>query len=93
MKYGWTTAEAWGKTGAVFLASTALYLSFCVFCGTAMPVARDVAVTTGLLVGFPVWVGAMCYAVLARTTRRAWGVLLAAALVLAGGSVFATQFL
>ena len=82
MKYNWTTVEAWGKTGAVLLASAAVYVVFCVFCVTGLPVDQDVALATGILAGFPVWVGSMCYAVLARTTLRAWGVLLSATCIL-----------
>jgi hypothetical protein len=86
MKYHWTTAEAWGKTSAVLLASAAVYLAFCVFCVTGLPMAQDVALATGILAGFPVWVGAMCYAVLARTPARAWVVLLGAACFLGGSA-------
>lgn len=89
MKYDWTTAEAWGKTGAVLLASTALYVAFCVFCVTGLPLAQNVAIATGLLVGFPVWIGSMCYAVLARSTMRAWLVLLVITLLLGGGAFLA----
>lgn len=89
MKYNWTTVEAWGKTGAVLLASTGLYLAFCVFCVTGLPAGQDVALATGILAGFPVWIGAMCYAVLARTPLRAWIVLLAVALLFAGGAALA----
>lgn len=90
MKYTWTTAEAWGKTGAMLLGSTAAYLSFCIFCVIAVPVAQDVALTLGVLGGFPVWIGAMCYAVLARTAIRAWLVLIAAALLLSAGSLLSS---
>ena len=86
MKYSWTTTEAWGKTAAVLLASAALYVAFCVFCVTALPVQQDVALATGILAGFPVWIGAMCYAVLARTTLRAWAVLLGLTLLLGGAA-------
>jgi len=89
MKYNWTSIEAWSKTGAVLLASTALYLAFGVFCVVALPVGQDVAVAAGLLVGLLVWVGAMVYAVLARTALRAWGVPLGLALVLGGGALLA----
>jgi len=90
MKHHWTPVEAWGKTGAVLLASTALYLTFCVFCVTALPVGQDSALATGILGGFPVWVAAMCYAVLARTTARAWVVLLAITALFAAGAVLAS---
>ncbi|WP_103020741.1 hypothetical protein [Salinibacter altiplanensis] len=93
MKYSWTPIEVWSRTGAVLLASTALYLAFCVFCVTGMPVGQDVAVATGVLIGFPVWVGAMCYAVLARTALRAWGILLGIAFVLGGCAALAHAFL
>ncbi len=89
MKYDWTTAEAWGKTSATLLASTALYLAFCVACVTGMPVAQDVGLALGVLGGFPVWVGAACYAVLARTLVRAWLVPLVLALGLAGWAALA----
>lgn len=89
MKYHWTSVEAWGKTGAALLASTALYLAFGIFCLVGLPVGEDLAVATGLLVGLPVWVGAMVYAVLARTVLRAWGVLLGLALILGGGALLA----
>ena len=84
MKYDWTTVEAWGKTGAVIIASTILYLSFSVFSVTVLPVRQDAALATGILFGFPVWIGAMCYAMLARTTGRAWGVLLAVTVLFVG---------
>jgi hypothetical protein len=89
MKYDWTRAEAWGKIGATLVPSTAVYVAFCVFCVTALPVARDVGLAAGVLAGFPVWVGAAYYAVLARTVARAWigpGVV---ALLLVGASLFA----
>ena len=89
MKYNWTTAEAWGKTAAVLLLGAAVYGAFCVFCVTALPVGADVGIAAGVLGGFPVWVGAMYYAVLARTVTRAWGVLGGAALLLAGASLVA----
>lgn len=87
MKYEWSTSEAWGKTGAVLLGSTALYLAFCVFCVTAVPAAQDVALALGILGGFPVWIGAMCYTVVARTAPRAWIVLIGAALLFSAGSL------
>lgn len=93
MKHDWTTAEAWGKTGAVLLASSALYVAFCVFCVAGLPVGTDVSMATGILVGFPVWIGSMCYAVLARSTMHAWLVLLAATLLLGGGAVLVGFFL
>ena len=89
MKYDWTTAEAWGKTSAALLGSTALSLAFCIACVTAVPVEEDVGLAIGMLVGFPVWVGAACYAVLARTTLRAWSIPLGIALLLAGGAALA----
>lgn len=87
MKYNWTTAEAWGKTSAALLASSALYGVFCVFCVTALPVDQDLALATGILAGFPVWVGGVCYAVLARSAARAWTGLLGAALLLGSAAV------
>ncbi|MFP4229493.1 MAG: hypothetical protein ACLFTE_11795 [Salinivenus sp.] len=92
MKYDWTTAEAWGKTSAALLAGTALYLAFCVACVTGMPVEQDVGMAIGVLGGFPVWVGAACYAALARTTARAWYVPLGIALLLAGWAALALSF-
>lgn len=89
MKYDWTTTEAWGRSSAALLASTVLYLSFCVTCVTGGPVEQDVGLAIGVLAGFPVWVGAACYAVLARTPARAWGVLLGISLLLTGWAVFA----
>lgn len=89
MKYDWTTAEAWGKIGAVLLPSTAVYLAFSVFCVAALPVEQDTRLALAVLAGFPVWIGAMYYAVLARTVARAWVVLGTAALLLAGGTLFA----
>lgn len=91
MKYDWTTAEAWGRAGAALLASSVLYVVFCVFCVTALPAEQDLALATGILMGFPVWIGAMCYAVLARTPIRAWVGLLGAALVLGGCTVLAAS--
>jgi len=87
MKYNWTPIEAWSKTGAALLAGTAVYLAFCVVCVVGLPLATDAALATGILGGFPVWVGAMVYAVLARTALRAWVVLLGLALVLGGWAV------
>lgn len=87
MKYDWSTGEAIGKTAAVLLGSSTVYLVFCVFCVTALPVSQDVALATGILAGFPVWIGAMCYAVLAKTTVRAWGAILTATVLI--GSVAA----
>lgn len=87
MKHDWSTAEAWGKTSAALLASTALYVAFCVFCVVGLPVAQQPALATGVVGGFVVWIAAMCYAVLARTPLRAWGVLLGSALALVGGSL------
>jgi len=92
MKYDWTTAEAWGRTGAVLLASTALYLAFCVVCVAGVPVTEDVGLALGILGGFPVWIGSACYAVLAPTVWRAWGVLLAAAGLLGGGAALVLFF-
>jgi hypothetical protein len=89
MKYNWTTAEAWGKTAAALLLGTAVYMAFCVFCVVVLPVGADVGIAAGVLGGFPVWVGAVYYAVLARTVARAWGVLGGAALFLAGSALFA----
>jgi hypothetical protein len=89
MKYNWTTTEAWGKAGAALLLGTAVYGAFCVFCVTVLPVRPDVGITVGVLAGFPVWVGAMYYAVLARTVIRAWSVLGVAALLLSGSALFA----
>jgi hypothetical protein len=84
MKYDWTTAEAWGKSSAALIASTVLYLSFCVACVTGVPMEKDVGLAIGALAGFPVWIGAACYAVLARTMVRAWGFLLGISLLLTG---------
>lgn len=92
MKYDWTTAEAWGRTGAALLASTALYLAFCVVCVTGVPVTEDVGLALAILGGFPVWIGAACYAVLARTVWRAWLVLGAAAGLLGGGAALVLSF-
>jgi len=89
MKYNWTPIEAWSKTGAALLGGTALYLAFGVFCVVALPVGQVVAVAAGLLVGLLVWVGAMVYAVLARTALRAWAVLMGLVLVLGGWAVLA----
>ncbi len=89
MKYNWSPAEAWAKTGAALLLSTAIYVAFCSFCVTGVPVAQDVGLALGVLGGFPVWVGAMYYAVLARTALRAWLVLGIATGLLAGGTLFA----
>jgi hypothetical protein len=89
MKYNWTTIEAWGKAGAALLLGTAVYGAFCVFCVTALPVRPDLGIAAGVLGGFPVWVGAAYYAVLARTVIRAWSVLGVAALLLAGSALFA----
>lgn len=88
MKYNWSTTEAWGKTGAALLLSTAVYVAFCSFCVTGVPVAQDVGLALGILGGFPVWVSAMYYAVLARTIVRAWFVLGSAAGLLASGVLF-----
>lgn len=90
MKYHWTPVEACGKTGAALLGSTALYLAFGIFCLVGLPVGEEMAVVTGLLAGFLVWVGAMVYAVLARTALRAWSVLLGLALILGGGAFLAS---
>ncbi len=87
MKYDWTRTEAWGKTAAVFVAGLACYLAFSAFCGVCLPIGQNAAITVGVLGGFPVWVGAMCYAMLARSARRAWGVLLGIALILGGSAV------
>lgn len=87
MKYDWTTAEAWGKTGAALLASTMLSLASYIACVTVLPVAQDVGLAIGVLAGLPVWVGTACYAVLARTVVRAWAVPVGIALVLSGGAV------
>lgn len=89
MKYNWTNSEAWGKAGAALLLGNAVYVAFCVFCVTALPVSADIGIATGVMGGFPVWVGAMYYAVLARTVVRAWGVLGAISLLLAGSALFA----
>jgi len=86
MKHNWTTGEAWGKTGAVLLASTALYVVFCTFCVLALPVGRDGGLVAGALVGLPLWIASMCYAVLARTSLRAWVVLTVLAALFAGGT-------
>lgn len=89
MKYNWSTAEAWGKTGAALLLSTAVYVAFCSFCVTGVPVAQDVGLALGILCGFPVWVAAIYYAVLAHTVVRAWLVLGGAAGLLASGVLVA----
>jgi hypothetical protein len=89
MKYDWTTAEAWGKAGAALLLGTAVYGAFCAFCVTVLPVRPAVGIAAGVLGGFPVWVGAVYYAVLARTVVRAWGVLGSAALLLTGSVLLA----
>lgn len=89
MKHSWTTAEAWGKGSAVLVASALLYAAFCVFCVTGLPVSSDLAMAVGILGGFPVWIGAMCYAVLARSATRAWGALCALALALGAGALLA----
>lgn len=85
MKYNWSTAEAWGKIGAALLLSTAVYVAFCSFCVTGVPVAQNVGLAMGILGGFPVWVAAMYYAVLSSTVLRAWLVLGSAAGLLASG--------
>jgi hypothetical protein len=92
MKHDWTTSEAWGKTSAALLGSTALYLAFCVVCVTALPVGPQGGMALGIVAGFPVWVGGVCYAVLARSVARAWGVLIGAAGLLAGWAVLAVSF-
>jgi hypothetical protein len=92
MKHDWTTAEAWGKTGAVLLASTGLYAAFCVFCVLALPVRPDVGLAAGALVGVPLWIAAMCYAVLARTSLRAWLILTGLTLFFAGGTAVTVVF-
>ena len=92
MKYNWTTAEAWSKTGAVLLASTGLYAAFCVFCVVALPVSRDVSLAAGALVGLPLWIASMCYAVLARTSLQAWLVLMGLTLLFVGGTALALAF-
>ena len=92
MKYNWTTAEAWSKTGAVLLASTGFYATFCVFCVLALPVRRDVGLAAGALVGLPLWIAAMCYAVLARTSLRAWLTLVGLTLLFVGGTAVAVVF-
>lgn len=84
MKYDWNTAEAWSKTGAALLGGGLLTVAFCVLCGLWLPTEGEVGTATGVLLSFPVWVGAMCYAVLARTALRAWIVLGSITLLLAG---------
>ncbi|PSQ97891.1 MAG: hypothetical protein BRD55_00350 [Bacteroidetes bacterium SW_9_63_38] len=92
MKHDWTTVEAWGRTSAALLASTALSLAFCVILVTGLPPTRDVGLALGVLGGFPVWVGAACYAVLSRTAGRAWMVLLSATTLLGGWAVLSLSF-
>ncbi|WP_103018893.1 hypothetical protein [Salinibacter altiplanensis] len=92
MKYDWSTAEAWGKAGAGLLLGTVLYIAFCSFCATSVPVAQDVALVLGLLGGFPVWVGGIYYAVLSQTVVRAW-LVLGAAIGLLAGAVLYAQFI
>jgi hypothetical protein len=92
MKHDWTTAEAWGRTGAALLASTALYLAFCVVLVTGLPLSQDAALALGILGGFPVWIGSACYAVLARSVVRAWCVLVGAAVLLGGWAAFILSF-
>ena len=87
MKYDWTQSAAWGKTSAMIVGGLACYLAFSAFCGVCLPFGQPAAITVGVLGGFPVWVGAMCYAVLARSVWRAWGGLLGISLVLGGSAV------
>jgi hypothetical protein len=81
MKHNWTAAEAWSRGSAALFASSALYVAFSVACVTALPVSAGAGIAIGILAGFPLWVAAAMYAVLARTPTRAW-------LVLAGVTVF-----
>lgn len=92
MKHDWTTAEAWGRTGAALLGSTALYLAFCVVLVTGLPLAQDTGLALGILGGFPVWIGSACYAVLARSVVHAWLVLVGAAALLGGGAALLLSF-
>lgn len=87
MKYDWTQREAWGKTMAMVVAGLLCYLAFSAFCGVCLPVGQNTAIVVGVLGGFPVWVGGMCYAMLARSVWRAWGVLLGLSLVLGGSAL------
>lgn len=92
MKYSWNQLEAWAKTFAVLLLSALVYFSFSAFVGACLPVERSLAVAVGLLTGFPAWIAAMCYAVLARSGRRAWAVLVLLVVVF-GLSVTLTKIL
>ena len=82
MKHTWNRAEAWGKTLALFLASTLVYFAYSAFLGLCLPVEQSLAVAVGVLTGFPAWVAAMCYAMLARNGRWAWAGLLGVAILL-----------
>lgn len=84
MKYDWNTAEAWSKTGAALLGGGLLTVAFCVLCGLWLPTEGEIGTATGVLLSFPVWVGAMCYAVLARSGLRAWTALLGGTLLVGG---------
>ena len=83
MKYAWTRTDAWGKGLAVVLASPLVYFAFGAFCSACLPVSPTAATAVGVVLGFPVWVGAMCASVVARSTVRAWLLPLAVALALA----------
>ncbi|PEN11315.1 hypothetical protein CRI94_16135 [Longibacter salinarum] len=93
MKYDWTTAEAFGRGSASLLASSALFVAFSYLCVTALPVAHSTGMAIGIMAGFPLWVGAGCYAVLARTSVRAWVVLAGATLLLSAWAFLSIHFL
>ena len=80
MKYRWTRSEAWGKGLAVVLVPPLVYVAFGAFCGACLPLGAAAATAVGVVLGFPVWVGAMCASLLARSTARAWLLPLGAAL-------------
>ena len=84
MKYDWTRVDAGGRIAAVLIACPLLYAAFNIFCIFVLPAAPELSLAIAVVGGFPISTAAMCYAMLARTSRRAWTVLLTITLLLGG---------
>jgi hypothetical protein len=75
MKHDWTAGEAWGKSTASVVGGFAVFLTFGLAMGTALPrlgVSLPLALALSVVLCVPLWALVAGWAVLAPSGSGAW---------------------